>query len=739
MCGTLMWIPARAGLFFALITVIATASPSQFVARYLPIGISGSATSLAVDASGNFFVVATVQEPSGRPQIRAIKTDAQGNELASFDFGGSSESSPDAPAGVVVDAQGNLVIVGTTDSPDFPLVPTSNLPASLQAGFVVKLDSQLTKILFSKLLGGSQGSDSGSFPGSKESSAKAVALGADGNIWVAGSTSASDFPVTPGAFQTTGPTPTGFGSPVFAFVTELSADGSSILYSTFFGSANTNCNGGSRCIPAVGVTSANAIAVDSTGAVVIGGDTIANQLPVTPGTLGQQCDCLYRPQYIQSGFLATFGPGGKQLDWATYIPLAQTGPESEYEISITTVAIDAQGNVIFGGGASSGLVVTKGALQSAFPGGNPTSSNPTDGGFVAKVDSSAKGYLFSTYFGALAFGSPSGVTELLLDPQGDIWLTGGSDPNALPFPSSIPLLGNTFVAELSADGASIIDAITAPAGAAGQAIVLTPNGSPAALGSAGSVLLDLPGQPASLVGVSNSAGIQVSGDVAPYELVSFYGVGLGPANALGARIVNGSVTNSLGGVQVLFNDVAAPLLYVGPNQINAIVPSSVLGLNTAAVQIVTPNGTLAGPTLSVVPSEPEVFQNGPPMPAGGAAVALNQDGSLNSASNPAAGGSVVTVWATGGGISFLPGGDGVIASELDSPLLPVSVLNSSYANESGVYSLAVLYAGSAPGLVTGALQVNFQLPTNLFDVYQLTCQLQVGAAVSSRFSVYVQP
>jgi uncharacterized protein (TIGR03437 family) len=115
------------------------------------------------------------------------------------------------------------------------------------------------------------------------------------------------------------------------------------------------------------------------------------------------------------------------------------------------------------------------------------------------------------------------------------------------------------------------------------------------------------------------------------------------------------------------------------------------------------------------------------MPAGGAAVALNQDGSLNSPSNPAAGGSIVTVWATGAGISLAFGGDGAIASELESPLLPVSVLNSGNANESGVYSLAVLYAGSAPELVTGALQVNFQLPANLFDVYQLTCQLQVGS------------
>jgi hypothetical protein len=610
----------RGVLFLILIAASVTAASNQFVARYVPIGTSGSADLLAVDASGNFFIVANVQEFSGRPQIRAIKTDPQGNEIASFDFGGSSDTFPDAPSGAAVDPQGNLVIVGTTASPDFPLVSPLISMTSAQAGFIVKLDSQLTKILFSTRLGGSQGPS----PANGSTSANAVALDTAGNIYVAGSTAASDFPTTPGAFQTTGPTTaTGFGSPIFAFVTEISPNGNSVVYSTFFGSDNTNCNGGSRCVGVFGYTSVNAIAVDSAGALVIAGNTTANQLPVTPGTLGQQCGCMVSNTgtYDQSGFLAKFAAGGQQLIWATYIPLAQTRPEPEYALSITSVALDADGNVIFGGSAPTGLVLTNGALQGSYP-GNP--SGQYNAGFVAKVNASASSYLFSTYFGDGIYQSPRGA--LALDSQGDIWFTGGSDPTALPFPSSIPLLGDSYVAELSADGSAVLSGITAPAGAAGQAIVLTPNGSPAGLGTAGSLLLDLPGQPASLVGVANSAGVQVSSYIAPYELVSLYGVGLGPTHAIGGQVVNGALTNSLGGVQVLFNDVTAPLLYVGPNQINAIVPSSVFGQDTATLQIVTPGGTLTGPLLSVVPSEPEVFQNSPPMPAGGAAIALNQDG-----------------------------------------------------------------------------------------------------------------
>ncbi len=148
-----MCLLIRAVLFLTLIEVSATAAPSQFVARYLPIGTSGSATSLAVDASTNLFVVATVDEPSGQQQIRAIKTDAQGNQLATFDFGSGS----DVPAGAAVDPQGNLVIVGTTYAESFPLASPASLTINYQAGFIAKLDSQLTKILFSTVLGGSQG------------------------------------------------------------------------------------------------------------------------------------------------------------------------------------------------------------------------------------------------------------------------------------------------------------------------------------------------------------------------------------------------------------------------------------------------------------------------------------------------------------------------------------------------------------------------------------------------------
>jgi len=744
--------------FFILIgaSVTAAPAPNQFVARYESFGessgTSGSADLLAVDASGNFFIVGTVTEPSGRPQIRAVKTDPQGNVLAQFDFGASGQNLPDAPAGAAVDPQGDLVIVGTTYLQNFPLVSPLISQSSQQAGFIVKLDANLTKILFSTRLGGSPDPNP-LLPyefDPKGSSANAVALDAQGNIYVAGTTRASDFPITPGAFQTTGPPQNDiFVTPLYGFITELSPDGASIVYSTFFGAPDVFCDGGSSCLPVAGMTGPTAIAVDPSGAIVIGGNTTAVGLPVTAGTIGQTCNCIDSPSqaaYATAGFLAKFAPGGGSLAWATYINLGPEGLTEEFQqsVSITAVALDAEGNVVIAGTAPSGFSITNGALQSSYPGGQPGTGGPT-AGFVAKLNASATSYLFSTYFGGLLqYATPDGVTALSLDSQGDIWLTGGSVPSVLPFPTSIPVFGPTYLAELSPDGSSLVEAITAPTGAAGQAIVMTPSGSPAVLGSAGSLLLDLPDQPAALIAVENSAGVQVTGNIAPYELVSFYGIGLGPAKPLGAQVVNGTVTSSLGGVQVLFNNVAAPLLYVGPNQINAIVPASVFGQDTASVQIVTPNGTLTGPTLAVVPSEPEVFQAPATSLTPGAAVALNEDGSLNSASSPAAAGSIVTVWATGaGGSNFSNNPDGFIATTLSAPSLPVSVLagnlNSGYYY-GGYDSLEVLYAGDAPGMVSGVIQVNFRL--SAIGPYpgegQISYSLQVGAAVSSPFEIYVK-
>jgi uncharacterized protein (TIGR03437 family) len=110
-------------------------------------------------------------------------------------------------------------------------------------------------------------------------------------------------------------------------------------------------------------------------------------------------------------------------------------------------------------------------------------------------------------------------------------------------------------------------------------------------------------------------------------------------------------------------------------------------------------------------------------------LALNQDGTLNSVSNSVQPGSIVTIWMTGGG-AFPDTPDDVINTSLAANPYPISVLTGVQGG--GTASLPVLYAGDAPGLASGVIQVNFQLPpTAAANGYVLT--LQAGTAAASVF------
>jgi len=597
-----------------------------------------------------------------------------------------------------------------------------------EAGYVIKFDSELTGIIFSTLVGGTTGSTVGG-----GTNLSALAIDQTGNIYVAGWTADGNFPLTPGAFQTALP-----AGAIPAFVTAISSAGDRILWSTLVGGPKptcTNCNGG--------LVTVSALAVDPTGAVVIAGSATEEQMPVTAGVIGPACLCATN---TAAAFLAKLVPGGSQLAWATYINYAK----------VTALSLDAGDNVIIGGQAYTGFTATSGALQTTYPGGSQTQSYldyESTAGFVAKIDSASTQYLFATWLGGNNFQryissysiliGVNGVTGVAVDSKGTIWVTGGSLPSELPLPSSVPILGANYVLGLSPDGSSVTAAMTAPEGGAGLGIAISPQG-PVALGQSGSTLMPVSAIPV-LAGISNSAGLTVSGSATPNELISLYGEGLGPSTPLSGVVVNAVLTTSLGGVQVQFDGVAAPLLYVGPNQINAIVPSGIAGQSSTTVNISTPTGQITGIVLSVAASIPEVFAYPGP---GNAAYALNQDGTLNSITNPAAPGSIVSVWAAGGGASGNPEADGAITGGTVYPLqLPLLVGNGIPGEVSilpvlnPVIAPQVQYSGDAPDLVKGAIQVNFQIPQQTGSpspAGPFMFYLQVGSAVSDPFTVYVQ-
>ncbi len=662
--------------------------------------------------------MAAGNQSPGQPQTCVFKLDPQGNQQAQICF-----ATGGYVTGAAADAQGNLVIAGTTSSPaSLQLVSPLISNTGSEAGFIIKFNSKLTQIIFSTLLGGTTAGSIG-----VGTTVQALALDPSGNIYVSGWTVDGNFPVTTGAYQTTPP-----ADAIPAFVTEISSAGDKMLWSTLLGGPKA-CTSGSTC-GNPGSAVIFAMAVDSTGAVVIAGSMNNEQVPVTEGVLGATCVCTAN----QSAFLAKVAGGGTQLAWATYINYA----------SVRTVAFDAGDNVVIGGQAYTGFMATSGALQTTLP----AATGASDAGFVAKIEASAQHYLFATFLGSGNFqqnistygilSGANGVTALTLDASGTIWTTGGSAPSTLPLPGSVPILGTNYVIGLSPDGSSLTSATTVPEGGAGLSIAISPQG-PVALGKSGSTLIPSPGATASLAGIANSAGLTATGSVAPNELVSFYGTGLGPSPGRSGVVVNGVLTTSLGGVQVQFDGVAAPLLYAGPNQINAIVPSEVAGQSSTTVAIVTPAGKLGGIALSVVPSIPEVFSYGPPA---NAAVAVNQDWTLNSATNPAAQGSIVTVWATGGGLTGNPEADGAITGLKYYPLVLPLEVGSGFP---GLVSVApipvnptpqVQYSGDAPELVKGTIQVNLLIPQYPppATAGALSFYLLVGGVLSDPFTVYVQ-
>jgi uncharacterized protein (TIGR03437 family) len=166
------------------------------------------------------------------------------------------------------------------------------------------------------------------------------------------------------------------------------------------------------------------------------------------------------------------------------------------------------------------------------------------------------------------------------------------------------------------------------------------------------------------------------------------------------------VASKLNGLQVTFDGKAAPLIYTSANQTNLIVPYEVAGKASTVMQVVyaAAAGTLqtAAWVLPIAASAPGVFTVDATGTGQGAVV--NQDGTVNGVANPAARGSVISIYATGEGQTSPAGVTGsVTQSNAKAPVLPVTV-------NIGGFGASVQYAGSAPGEVAGLLQVNAVVP-----------------------------
>jgi uncharacterized protein (TIGR03437 family) len=223
-------------------------------------------------------------------------------------------------------------------------------------------------------------------------------------------------------------------------------------------------------------------------------------------------------------------------------------------------------------------------------------------------------------------------------------------------------------------------------------------------------------------GIVNSASY-AGGGVSPGEVVTIFGSGLGPSTPAGLQLdANGNVATSLGGVQILFGSVLAPLIYVQASQASAVVPYEVAGQTATQIQVLYQGQNSNLYTVPVVAAAPGIFTLN--YSGSGPGTVLNQDGTVNSANNPAAVGSLVSVFATGEGQTKPGGVDGVLDG---SPApQPAQVVTATI----GGVNATVKSAGGVTGAVAGILEVVLQVPATLASGSVAPVVLNIGGATS---------
>jgi hypothetical protein len=248
---------------------------------------------------------------------------------------GSSSSS--SGNGIVVDSAGNAYVTGSTGS-GFPTTPGAFETACANyCIFITKLNTTGAALVYSTYIGGSEG-DYGS----------AIAVDGDGNAYITGETYSSDFPTTPGAFQTT------YGGNIDAFVTKINSSGSALVYSTYLGGSNYDFGAG--------------IAADSAGTAYVTGTTCSADVPTVnplqPDYRGPG-NCL-ELDYLGNAFVAEFNPTGSAI-YSTF--LGGSGGEYFGDGGFS-IAADITGSAyVTGLTESTNFPVTPAALQTVYGGG----------------------------------------------------------------------------------------------------------------------------------------------------------------------------------------------------------------------------------------------------------------------------------------------------------------------------------------------------------------------------------
>lgn len=454
-------------------------------------------------------------------------------------------------------------------------------------------------------------------------------------------------------------------------------------------------------------------------------------MPVSTGAL--QSACQSNP--CQNGYVAHLSPGLDKLLYGTYLP----------GIAQATAQLYSDGSVYYAGTAQAGFPATPNAYQTQNAGGYD--------GIMGRLDPTGAKLIFGTYFGG---PNTNWIYPIAVGPDGSVWAGVSSfiaccinvqpqlihlDASGSKLLADLPISPYDMIVDNAGDlyalvegpisvspdallGGSCGGAAYVELNSAGQQLFATyllvpvsgfvgadAQGTPY-LGTSSGAIQVVPSQPSSTAPYAgclvDSALFGVEQAVSPGEIVTIFGSGLGPSPGVGFQLVSAQAPTSLGGTQVLVNGEPAPLVYASYGQVNLILPYSLTVGTEPSIQVVS-NGTPANAlsNLQVQAAGITIFQ------VNNAAAALNQDGTINSAQNPAHPGSTVVLFGIGGGQTSPASVAGEVTPLGLRPLTATTQVQVPYTNSapsSPEVTLTIEYAGAAPELLSGVTQMNVTLP-----------------------------
>jgi hypothetical protein len=328
-------------------------------------------------------------------------------------LGGSED---DFGSGIAVDASGNAYVVGFTESIDFPVTPGA-LQATLNGPydvFITKFNPAGSALLYSTYLGGSQINDG-----------LAIAVDGGGDAYITGFTYSSDFPTTPGAFQTT------YAGDQDGFITKLNPSGSALVYSSYLGG--------------FGLNQGNGVSIDNFGHAYVTGYTQATTFPVTVGAFQTTCG---DPNSCDNAFVTVMNPAGSSLIYSTYLG----GTYSQG----SGITVDSDGNAYVTGYTEQGFPTTSGAFETSYGGAGDA--------FVTKLNPEGSALVYSTYLGGSSYDQANAIA---LDQTNNAYVTGFTDSANFPItPGSFRTVcnggkncakdGDAFVTKIDTLGSALV-------------------------------------------------------------------------------------------------------------------------------------------------------------------------------------------------------------------------------------------------------------------------------------------